>query len=450
MKKRVLFSLLVATIFILLLAACGGSSTKPPFSNLSFDATEKDVVSKYGECDDLSVDDTGAKSYHYPCVYHSKPGVIFFYFSPEGKLENIFWHYTSQTEEEQSALLNSLVNEYTKKYGEPDLVHDLGTVWNMENMAVTIVHLNTTNLQIVFTVGGTNDGTVSENGDASNLMATSIYHKGDVVEGAGFKLTIDSVDATPVFGDYLEADEGEEYFFVSFELENISSEPLDSTSFFKILADGEECRTISFSDKYNGVDWFDTITDLEAGRKTKSYISATVPEGWKEVQLVCADGSAFSFTRADLGDISSTGTSTKETVYRVGESIPWNGMTITLTKVVQTDYVPYLSTMYYEPSAGNHYIIMEFDVKNTAAQPQRFNSLATFDVYIDDYSGSFTGFFADYDGMQALNDQSYTDISSGKSISGYQVVQAPDGWGKIELTSRQGTFEITPDVVTIQ
>lgn len=450
MKKRVLFSLLMATIFILLLAACGGSSTKPPFSEVSFDATEEEVVSKYGECDDLSIDDTGAKSYHYPCAYHDKEGVIFFDFSPDEKVECIFWHYTSQTEEEQSVLLESLVDEYTKKYGEPDLVHDMGTVWNMESMAVTIVHLNTTNLQVVFTTGGTSDSTVSEGSGTNDLVVTSIYHKGDVAEGAEFKLTIDSVDATPVFSNYLEADEGEEYFFVSFELENTSDEPLNTTSFFKILADGEECNKISFSDKYNGVDWLDTIADLEPGRKIKNYISATVPEKWQEVQLVCADGSAFSFTRADLGDISSTGTSTMENIYGVGETIFRNGLEITMTKVVQTDYVPYLSTMYYEPSPGNHYIIMEFDVKNTATQPQRYNALAAFEVYVDDYSESFTGFFADYDGLQDLNDQTYTDILSGKSISGYQVIEAPDGWQKIELTSRQGTFEITPDVVTIQ
>lgn len=452
MRKKVLSILLIAAIITLVLSACGGSMTKPPFSEVSLDSTEEEVVSKYGECSDLSIDETGAKSYYYPCTYKDKEGYIFIDFNAVGNIEDIFWHYTSQSEEEQSVLLNSLVDEYTKKYGEPDLVHDMGTVWDLGNVGVTIVHLNTTNLEVVFAVNGSNESGALANNDGSTVknMVTTIYHKGDVAEGAGFKLTIDSVDATPVFSDYLEADEGKEYFFVSFELENTSAKPLDTTSFFKILADGEECRNISFTDKYNGVDWLDTIVDLEPGRKIKNYISATVPEGWQEVQLVCADGSAFSFTRADLGDISSTGTSTMETVYGVGETIFRNGMEITMTKVVQTDYVPYLSTMYYEPSPGNHYIIMEFDVKNTAAQPQRYNALAVFDVYVDDFSESFTGFFADYDGLKDLNDQTYTDILSGKSISGYQVIEAPDGWQKIELTSRQGTFEITPDAVTIQ
>lgn len=447
MKKKVLIPIIVVAIFMLLLVGCRGTSSNPPFSKISFDSTEEDVISEYGECEDVQTDASGVKTYRYPCTYHDKDGVIFISFNADQKIENIFWHYTAQSEEEQSSLFNTLVDEYTRKFGEPDLVHDVGTVWDMEDIAVTILHLDTSNLQVVF---ANNSNSSTSSSDDTINMVTTIYHKGDIAEGAGFKLAIDSVDATPEFSDYLEADEGKEYFFVSFDLENTSNASMDTTSFFKILADGEECQTIIFTDKYNGVDWFDTIGDLEAGRKVKNYISATVPEGWKEVQLVCADGSAFSFTRADLGDISSTGTSTMETVYHVGEAISKNGLEITMTKVVQTDYVPYLSTMYYEPSPGNHYIIMEFDVKNTAAQSQRYNALAAFDVYVDDYSGSFTGFFADYDGLQDLSDQNYTDILSGKSISGYQVIEAPDGWQKIELTSRQGTFEITPDAVTIQ
>ena len=46
------------------------------------------------------------------------------------------------------------------------------------------------------------------------------------------------------------------------------------------------------------------------------------------------------------------------------------------------------------------------------------------------------------DDMEDLNDQDYKDILSGKSMSGYMVVKVPDGWNKVELQSRQGTFEI--------
>lgn len=38
--------------------------------------------------------------------------------------------------------------------------------------------------------------------------------------------------------------------------------------------------------------------------------------------------------------------------------------------------------------------------------------------------------------------KSAEEIPSGKSMSGYMVVKVPDGWNKVELQSRQGTFEI--------
>lgn len=46
------------------------------------------------------------------------------------------------------------------------------------------------------------------------------------------------------------------------------------------------------------------------------------------------------------------------------------------------------------------------------------------------------------DGMDSLYAQDGTAIPSGKSMSGYMVVKVPDGWNKVELQSRQGTFEI--------
>ena len=46
--------------------------------------------------------------------------------------------------------------------------------------------------------------------------------------------------------------------------------------------------------------------------------------------------------------------------------------------------------------------------------------------------------------MEDLNDQDYKDILSGKSMSGYKVIEAPDNWKKIELATRQGAFLIEP------
>lgn len=70
----------------------------------------------------------------------------------------------------------------------------------------------------------------------SNLLdPTTVYKKGETVNGKGYTLVIDSVDATPEFEDYTDADSGTEYFFASFELENTSNTAIDSVISLRFL-----------------------------------------------------------------------------------------------------------------------------------------------------------------------------------------------------------------------
>lgn len=293
--------------------------------------------------------------------------------------------------------------------------------------------------------------TTTLSGDTNTTVsADDTYHKGDSAQGKGFSLTVDSVDATPEFLNYEDADSGYEYFFVSFELENTSSEPLETNNFFTIYADETECKSISFLESYDGAKEFDIYSDLPAGRKVKSYISAIVPEKWNTIEFACADGTTFSFAHTDLGAMSAQENSSEELVLHTGDTMTRNGMQITLKNVIQTDYIPYLSSMYYEPEVGNHFLVLFFDITNTTSSAQRFSIITAYDAYIDDYSGQFTTLSADINGESDLNDYDYTDILSGKSISGYKTIEVPDGWNKVELASRQGTFEITPETVTVQ
>lgn len=280
----------------------------------------------------------------------------------------------------------------------------------------------------------------------SNLLdPTTVYKKGETVNGKGYTLVIDSVDATPEFEDYTDADSGTEYFFASFELENTSNTAIDLSDFFKISADGEECSFINFYDKYNGVDKIEWYTSLEAGRKAKNYFSAVVPEKWNEIKISCPDNSVVSITHADLGTISAGEESGEDVVYHVGDTLTRNGMKITLTGARQTEYVSKDSYTYYEPDDGKVFVILFFDIKNASYQTQRFDALNTFDVFIDDYSDRFTSFlYTTVDDMEDLNDQDYKDILSGKSMSGYKVIEAPANWKKIELATRQGAFLIEP------
>lgn len=306
--------------------------------------------------------------------------------------------------------------------------------------------------------GGDADNAISENSsvkvDVTVLdgLAETNYHLGETAVSNNYKIQFNSVDATPEFEGYEDAEPGTEYFFASFELENISQNDLELDSLFTVTADGTECKLTRFYDSYNGVDWLDYYSTLSAGRKTQNYISAIVPEKWNEIQIDCSGGTLFTFAHSDLGSLSAPESNNESQVYHVGDTITRNGLKVTLESVMQTDYIQGSSSWYYEPDEGKHFVVLFFDIKNITEQKQRFDIYSSFDVFIDDYTDNFTsaGSSTKINDLGCLSYMDYTDILSGKSMAGYQIVEASDGWQKIEIASRQGTFEITPDMVSLQ
>ena len=175
----------------------------------------------------------------------------------------------------------------------------------------------------------------------------------------------------------------------------------------------------------------------------KAYISATIPVDWEEVQLVTSDGVTFAFDHNDLDAMSRKNGSNESTIYYIGDTMYRNGLAITLSSAKLTDYVSYSAYSYFEPDPGEHFLILFFDITNTLNQPQKIKWLYNYDTFIDDYADNLTYFIGtEIDGMDSLYEQDGTAIPSGKSMSGYMVVKVPDGWNKVELQSRQGTFEI--------
>lgn len=190
-----------------------------------------------------------------------------------------------------------------------------------------------------------------------------------------------------------------------------------------------------------------TPEEAEALNKSSSTVDEETRQTFRHAlemqEILCSDGSAVSIKHTDLGSMSADENSSESTIYYLGDTMTRNGMKITLTGARQTEYVSKDSYTYYEPSDGKVFVILFFDIKNASDQTQRFNALNTFDVFIDDYSDRFTSFlYTAVDDMEDLNDQDYKDILSGKSMSGYKVIEAPSNWKKIELTTRQGAFLI--------
>ena len=456
MKFKKCLALILTAVFTLLLVACGaGGNVKPPFSKLELGASESNVINSYGESETVDTLDNGEKGYSYPCTYMGVEGEISFSIGTDSKVYRINWKYNPESDDEFNALVDTFKTDYAKQYGKPSFENGVGIIWKCKGYAISAETASIMNIHsILISFAKDNSKSDSNEGDftkseAEQLTATTVYKIGESFEGDGYRLSIDSVDATPTFTDYEDADKGTEYFFASFELENTANADIEADSFFKVIADGEECSFISFQDKYNDLEAIKQNSSIAAGRKIKNYFSAVVPEKWNNIQILCSDGSAVSVTHADLGSMSAGESSDENTIYHVGDTLTRNGMKITLTSVQQTEYVSKSSYTYYEPDNGKTFVILFFDIKNTSNQTQRFNAISIFDVFVDDYADSFTSFlYTTVDGEEDLSDQDYKDILSGKSMSGYKVIEAPVNWKKIELTTRQGLFEIeSKDIV---
>lgn len=455
MKAKKLAALLAAALMLALLSACSGGSTTIPFASVTLSAAKKDVVAAYGESSDTETATDGGETLNYKGEYQGKDGRLGFHFTQDGKIKTIFWSYNPEDRAEYDELLDAIKGDMAKDFGQPIVEEENRLEWKNSKTDINVFTLAIDGFgghYSVNIVGSENNG---EGGDAASAevgvpVGIAEYKVGDVAQGETYTLTVDSVDATPEYGDYIASEKDQMFFLTSLELTNNGEAPVDVGDVLKFFADDEECKWTRLFENYNGVDQLDTYTSVEAGKKVKGYIAVVVPDKWNKVQLLCEDV-AFTFTHADLGSISSQNTAGETPTYTMGETLTRNGMKVTLTGAMQTDYIADGTYFYYEPDDGKHFVVMFFDIRNDSDQSQKFKVTAVFDPYVDDYSSRFTSFLSTkINNMEGLTYNDYTDILPGKSLQGYAVIEAPDGWTKIELTTRQGNFELTSDQVAIQ
>ena len=455
MKIKKYACILAAALMLALLSACGQKSMAIPFSSLTLSTTKEEVIAAYGESSNIDTATDGGETLCYESEYHGKTGRLGFHFTQDEEIKTIYWFYSADDKAEFDTLVTAIKEDMAKDFGDPMVTNDNGNIWKKGKTVATLFTVSIDglggiyNVNLIYSKGGDGDLDTSAPEEAPPAAVTE-YKLGDTAQGQRYALTVDSVDATPEYGDYVASDADKMFFFVSLELTNNSDAAVEAGDILKLFADDEECRWTTLFEDYNGVDQLDTYSSVEAGRKIKGYVAASVPNKWNKVQLVC-DDIAFTFTHADLGSISSQNETGEAPTYTVGETLTRNGMKITLTGAMQTDYVPESTYLYYEPDAGNNFVVMFFDLRNDSRQSQKFNASAVFDPYVDDYSTKFTRFLGtEIEGVEALTDNDYTDILPGKSLEGYMVMEVPSGWKKIELTTRQGNFELTSDQVTVQ
>lgn len=463
MRKKS-YLLLISTILLaFLFCSCNANTTSnstPSFTKISLNCSEKDAVKVYGECTQISSNNDGGKVYTYSTSYNGQDGALYITFNDSGVSTNIQWICLPQSEKEFTDIVDHASADLNKKYGDTYFKNESNevSIWNANNSSVTMFAISDEYYTVILSYSISAPEEVAsaiESDDAANaekLAVTSkIYHIGETAEYDDIKLTVNTVDATPEFAEYTTSDSDTTFFFISFELENTSQTDFDTHSIFSVYADEEKASLYDFYEKYNGVSYFDEYHSLKSGRKVSSYICATVPVDWTEITFVYKDSIRFSFTHDDLGKMSSKIKNSESAPYHVGETMNRNGLEFTLLNAIQTSAVYHNSSLYFSPQNGKEFLILFFDITNSLDQPQKIKYYYRYDIFIDDYSASMTYFNStEVNGKRSLYEQDGQEIPAGKLMSGYMAIEVPIGWQKVELVSRQGTFEITPDVVTMQ
>lgn len=143
--KKTLSALLITTISAILLIGCGkkdSSRTDIPFSDFGWNTTQEEIENECGEYDEIYDGIYGGKALVYSKEYIGLPGQVVYMFNTDGKLADIAWRTTNESNEVATAALTKVSKELTEKYG--DKVFDntaetaLGGKWEYDNIHILV------------------------------------------------------------------------------------------------------------------------------------------------------------------------------------------------------------------------------------------------------------------------------------------------------------------------
>lgn len=120
----------------------------------------------------------------------------------------------------------------------------------------------------------------------------------------------------------------------------------------------------------------------------------------------------------------------KQTVFYKGDVVNLNGVLVTLTRVTESR-----GSEFNKPTAGNIFVLCEFEIENNSQKDANFSSLLSFEAYHDGYAANFSlGAILEKGSRNQLDGT----VAPGKKFSGVVGYEFPDDWHELEI-------KITPD-----
>lgn len=136
--------------------------------------------------------------------------------------------------------------------------------------------------------------------------------------------------------------------------------------------------------------------------------------------------------------------------YTIGETCMTANFAVELANASYESRVEDGNYLYYEPSSGNTFLILVFDIENTSSSKQTIQTVDDFSIYVDGYQVGQTSFgYSDL--AVTIGGVSYKPLPSnlfdpvvtlepGRKAIGYLVVEAPEDWSECEVEFDGATF----------
>jgi len=147
--KKLLASILLAAMSLTILSGCkkvSSNNTDIPFSDFGWDATQEEIEKTNGNYDEIYDGIYGGKALVYSKQYIGLPGQVIYMFNTDGKLADIAWRTTNESDEVATNALDQITKELNEKYGEKVFDNTaetaLGGKWEYDNIHVLVNKVN--------------------------------------------------------------------------------------------------------------------------------------------------------------------------------------------------------------------------------------------------------------------------------------------------------------------
>lgn len=237
-------------------------------------------------------------------------------------------------------------------------------------------------------VDETNGDDTNEDNDETEAEARSVNAVvGELVSGDQMELVIESFDRDVDFGDFYDADAGNEFVLVRIALKNTSDDYLSVSNLLQTrMRDDEDyqySQTFAPGDEATFNDGQFVPGEVERGG-----IPFEIPEDASELELV------FDFNVSIFGGVDRVTIDLEQQadtihkltqelavdVYDVSETISFGDVEVTVNEMRTESELG----SFAEPDSGNEYVIVNISIANNTGEEQRFSTILQMMVKDDD------------------------------------------------------------------